>query len=508
MVKHLNANLHVMIALRNGVRYTKYSQRSSTQTGLFPQLALGRLAEGLVDFEMTARKPPATGLECSRSQPQENGLTSCHDHLNPDADDRLRWHDCCSLVHRPRVYHVVIEVRWRDGRSLQEPLRNANVSDRWTPDELHPTSDTKLQTTGDLLRGFRRARHLSQVALGIRAAVDNTAISRFENGRQLPHPADLRRLAAAMRLIADEQDVLIAALQRDLLARNAIPLGLHLTPDELIAVASEHVDRLRALRRLGLPRLAVTEAIRSVRWLRLLLRRTGSDGARKMLTTLLANALLEQCKSYTDYGLPADVLPEIDGLMAEQRLLARDAGDSKLELLADISLEAAFYLRRDYDNAHRVARHLMTNVSHLDDHWQREVVRANILNVGYLGDQEAKLPSVEELQAVVPDLGEMETGTFLLEGLARSQALLGRQEALTTIELAWSRLDRHRRLGTYSSIRAAQLARTELRSLQALGETTKSTYEQVAARGLTICREMQYTRYEEEIIVVLTAVLD
>jgi hypothetical protein len=310
-----------------------------------------------------------------------------------------------------------------------------------------------------------------------------------------------------MRLIDDERDLLLAALQRDLLTRNSIPLDLHLNSEELISLASEQVDHLRELRRLGLPRLAVTEAVRSARWLRLLLKRTVSKAARQMLMTLLANALLEQCKSYSDYGLPAEVLPEIDTIIAEQRRLAGDAGSPELELLADVSMEAAFYLRQDYGNAHRVARHLVAHLEHLDRNWQREVVRANILNVGYVGDREAKLPSVMELSGLVPNLGEAETGTFLLEGLARSQALLGRSEALTTVELAWSRLDRHRREGTYSSLRAAQLARTELRSLQALGETTKSNYEQAAARGLTICREMQYSRYEEEMIAVLAAVL-
>ncbi len=65
------------------------------------------------------------------------------------------------------------------------------------------------------LVSLRRMKNLSQAELGRRAKIHPSDVSRFESGMAVPYPGQLRRLARALGVSADQADSLLAeAIER------------------------------------------------------------------------------------------------------------------------------------------------------------------------------------------------------------------------------------------------------------------------------------------------------
>jgi transcriptional regulator with XRE-family HTH domain len=368
-----------------------------------------------------------------------------------------------------------------------------------------------LDTFGGLLRKYRLAKRLNQLALGTRAVLDNTTISRLETGKQLPSPGDFERLATALNLSPRDRERLTFALQQDLLQRKSIPSELYLqSSDELLFLTSEQVVSVQRLRLSGKPQLAAAEASRYAHWVRMFVKRSRSDTVREALLRTLADLLIEQSKSYWDYVFPSEVWQYATPLIAEQQQIATLIKDPKLALLPDLSKEAALYLSGSVEQAQIVCGRLLVERSRLGDQWQPEVLRAAAINAGYLQDETGIVRIANTIGRVLEEMGPSDpmVGTFLLEGLARGQGLVRNVKALETLERAWHFVEVGRQQGNYSSLKTVQLIRTQLKTLRAIGETDEAEYERLGLRGILLCDELGYARYRKEISDLLESYLN
>jgi transcriptional regulator with XRE-family HTH domain len=366
----------------------------------------------------------------------------------------------------------------------------------------------EAQPFGVLLRRRRRARRLTQVALGLRVSIDHSAISRFETGAALPSAADFDALCRALRVDAADREELTRALQRDTLRRHDLPRPLLLTGAELLAQAGEWLSAVRALRQAGQPHAAARTAAGQARWLRAVAGEAVGERVRIAVLRGLADLLMEECKAYLDYVVPQEAWSYTGPVIADLKRIAADVGDPSLRVVADVGEEGALYVSGAYEDAHLICRRILDE-RRPGGAWEGEVLRAAAINSGYLRD-ETELRRVDRRIRLALDRGEGDplTDAFLLEGLGRGQAFLGLPAALETLDEAQRLQDESRRHNTYSGLRAVQLIRTRLRALQALGVTDKTETERLAQRGLLLCEELGYHRYKLEIEQLLRAALD
>jgi transcriptional regulator with XRE-family HTH domain len=383
------------------------------------------------------------------------------------------------------------------------------AAQREPQDEAKVVEET-LDTFGGLLRKYRLAKGLNQLALGMRAFLDHTTVSRLETGRQLPSPGDFERLATALDLFPHDRERLTFALQQDLLQRKSIPSELYLQSDELLFLTSEQVASVQRLRLSGKPQLAAAEASRYAHWIRMFVRRSRSDTVRETLLRTLADLLIEQSKSYLDYVFPNEVWQYATPLIAEQQQIAEIIKDPKLALLPDLSKEAALYLSGSVEQAQIVCGRLLVERGRLGGQWQPEVLRAVAINAGYLQDESGIVQIANTISRVLEEMGPSDPmiGTFLLEGLARGQGLVRDDKALETLEKAWHFVEVGRQQGNYSSLKTVQLIRTQLKTLRAIGGTDKAEYERLGLRGILLCDELGYARYHKEILDLLESYLN
>ena len=163
-----------------------------------------------------------------------------------------------------------------------------------------------LASFGDLLRGFRRRSGQRQVDLGRSVYLDHSTISRLESGDRLPTVAELDRLAVALRLTEDERTHLRTAFERGVRDHYGVQSDVLLNSDECVIIAQGQLAEARQCRLLGNPQVAAAVAGRTMSWLRLMARRSSSQAARDALLRVAGEAVVEECKSYLDYLLPAD----------------------------------------------------------------------------------------------------------------------------------------------------------------------------------------------------------
>ena len=368
--------------------------------------------------------------------------------------------------------------------------------------------EPEAQPFGALLRRRRRARRLTQVALGLRLSIDHSTISRFETGDALPSAGDFDALCRALRVDAADREELTRALQRDTLRRRDLPRPLLLTGAELLAQAGEWLSAVRALRQAGQPHAAARTAASQARWLRADAGESVGERVRTAVLRGLADLLMEECKAYLDYVVPAEAWSYTGPVIADLKRIAADVGDPSLRVVADVGEEGALYVSGAYEDAHLICRRILDE-RRPGGEWEGEVLRAAAINAGYLRD-EAELRRVDRRIRLALDRGEGDplTDAFLLEGLGRGQASLGLPAALETLDEVQRLQNEGRRHNTYSGLRAVQLIRTRLRALQALGETDKTETERLAQRGLLLCEELGYHRYKLEIEQLLRAAID
>lgn len=370
-------------------------------------------------------------------------------------------------------------------------------------------SENTPKTFGSLLREKRRSKRLSQVALGIRSHSDNTTISRYETGRQLPNRDDFNRLATALQLSTIEKEEWSYILQQDILQNKSIPSELYLSPSEIIDLSEELVTSVRTLRLLGKPQMAAKEAVKHARWMRILLERARTETFRFSILRSLAYLLMEESKSYMDYVPSNEAWTCSKTIIREQRKIATQLTDPQIAMLADISTEAALYVSGNYEKAHVVCLRILEKLDDLDVQWQVELLRASAINAGYLGDEPGLYNIAKSIDKLLEGSALLDTNmrSFMLEGVARGLGALKNPQALPTVEKAWLLINHDRKQDIHSSLRTVQLIRTQLKVMQNIGDINVADFEKIGIRGIVISEELGYLRYSDEINSILNAIL-
>ena len=355
---------------------------------------------------------------------------------------------------------------------------------------------------GGLVRYYRKLKKLSQIKLSLEIFVDNSIISRIENGNLIPHRATVDRISEALKLSENEQNEFYHAYTQAIIAKEGLSIKqIYLNDDEAIKLASDHVRDTRKLRILGMPRLAVAKSEDRIELLNKLSVRTHNASARKELYKYLTQLLMEVSKSYMDYLLPREVWDFMEPLIKYQEKVAKEIQTPAALMMAEMSKEAALYVSKDYDKAHKIGIQLHSNLRHLDGYWHSEVIRASAINAGYMNDEKTVNNLTNDITYFVQEEGfndHMNT-SFLLEGLARAQGFVNDRRVLTTIEKAWRHIEYGKKAGNHSVFRTVQLIRTQLKIMQKLGINDVVTIEKIGKKGLILCEEMGYLRYEKEI---------
>jgi hypothetical protein len=217
-------------------------------------------------------------------------------------------------------------------------------------------------------------------------------------------------------------------------------------------------------------------------------------------------ALAEQSKSYLDYVTPQQVSVMTAALLSEQGAIVAHTRDQRLHQMHSMTLQGILYLQRAYGRAYELSIEIL-GMGALNPEWQPEQLRAAAINAGYVRDKRGLHEVTKQITHLIETSSELKSTevVFLLEGMARGQALLLEPECLTTLDRAWNELDRGRRAGEFSNLRLVQLIRAQLVALGKLGAALTNDDEHLGARGLVISQAHGYERHYHEISQLLAA---
>lgn len=364
---------------------------------------------------------------------------------------------------------------------------------------------------GILVRHYRKKSKMNQVTLGVRAGVDNSIISRIENGTFIPSIDIVEILASIFKLNEENKNEIYSAFGQAVLNKEGLIFEqIFLKDAEAIQLANDFVEDTRLLREQGMPKRAVAESAQRIQLIYELCKRANKELTRKILYQSLSRLLMEVSKSYMDYLLPDEVWEFMNPLIEHQRRIAVEIKDSSSLLMVELSKEAALYVHGNFYEAHKVGAELYSNIRILDSSWHSEVLRAMAINAGNLKEEDEVINLSNDIQYFILDSGYEDplNISFILEGLARAQGSVRNKNVESTIEKAWHFIDLGKKQGNYSPFRTVQLIRTQLRIMSDLESTDYTTVERLGQKGLILCEEMGYKRYESEILNLLKSMLN
>jgi transcriptional regulator with XRE-family HTH domain len=364
-----------------------------------------------------------------------------------------------------------------------------------------PPSGTNSQgraSFGTLLRSLRKRQQLRQLDLAERAFMDHTVVSRIETGAFVPDRAMLGNLLSALNLSAADRQWLEIVYGRTILSSRGVQSVAVVAIDALTQMALKARSLSVELRNKGDSGLAAQVAHDGGERLRQAICGLTDEVACDHLMAQFAELAYFEAKCYLDIvperAIPSIVLPAYQ----DYRSAACSLPVARRATLGGILAEGILYFGKYYDEADRVSKSLMaSNV--IDASWQPEVIRAAIINAGHLGDGVALQRHERTMRRVFDETPDWLDRVFLLEGLARAHAQLGKSRAVDELQQAWEMLEEIQRGGIYSSLRHVQVARTHLKANEQLGRRNEPDLERRAEESVLICRRYGYDRYEEEV---------
>lgn len=355
---------------------------------------------------------------------------------------------------------------------------------------------------GILVKYHRKKKRISQVSLAGDVGIDNSIISRIENGEFIPSKTTVEGIANYLRLNQSDKEELNSAFMQAILRREGLDnQRIFLNDNEAIQFAEEFISNIRTLRIQGMPKLAVAESEQKIDLLSIIGERSLNKNTRQQIFLLYSQLLMEVSKSYMDFLPPEEVWPYMTPLIERQKRAANETRDPTSIMMSRISEESALYVCKDYYLAHQIGKELYSNLNFLDKNWHSEILRATAINAGYLNN-ESELEQLEEdvtLFVQKDGYSDPMNTSFVLEGLARAQSSINSINVMGTIEKAWNYIELGKKTGKHSALRTVQLIRTQLKAMIETGDNSYVDFERLARKGLMLSEELGYTRYEKEI---------
>ncbi|MGH7929051.1 MAG: hypothetical protein ACREQV_14785 [Candidatus Binatia bacterium] len=221
---------------------------------------------------------------------------------------------------------------------------------------------------------------------------------------------------------------------------------------------------------------------------------TIDEHSRQTLSIELCELLFHEAKSYLDYFSP-EAISRLARPVANQLFMITDLyPTARNNLLSGLLREGLLYFDKQYSRADQVAREIFA--SEIESEWRPEIVRAAAINAGHLGDEISIHRHEKEIRRMIGAGVSSLDHIFMLDGLARSYARLGRPRAVDIIEEAWDvRLDST----SQSTLRYVQKIRAHLEVNDQLGRVHDSYLLAQTKSGLEIAQLMGYERYAEDL---------
>jgi hypothetical protein len=324
----------------------------------------------------------------------------------------------------------------------------------------------------------------------------------METGALLPDRATLDGLVTAMSLDSPSKQWLEISYSRTLLAFHGVRDHAVLATESIITIAAEALALATDMRDRGDSHMAAQVAHNAAQHLQSAINGAVSESAFLKITEQLAELRFREAKYYLDFLPERAMFNLVNPAYEQHQSLARILTNPRHEALGRILAEGILYFGKKYNDADKISR-LLLDEDGLDQLWVPEVVRATVINSGYIGD-EVGLQRKERLLRTTFDAAESKLDrVFLLEGLARAQAQIGKLRAIESLERAWVILDESEHVGVYSSLRHVQVVRAHLRATEQLHVPPDGELVRRANDALRVCKTLGYGRYEEEISAML-----
>lgn len=353
---------------------------------------------------------------------------------------------------------------------------------------------------GDVLRVLRDRRGLGQLYVAQELHVSAPTLSRWENGTKLPTKADVGELARALRLSDSERHILDSAWHRGVLLDLDLTSTLHVNGRGLAHVKGKlenSIDVTRELRRQGQPQLAFRIADQEAdETFAMLEGNIWSDKDSPAAIELLAELYLEIVKCALDYFPRRDVRNgALAQIMKSQGDAAQASGLDRVRVFRLLAREGIEWLSDNKAIAHGIGIELAESLSNVPNRWTAEVLRANAINGGAVGDEESLVrieQNVDTWRSADPTSAEE---VFVLEGLARGAGTFRLDSGLEVLREAWSIREKAAGEPGHSPLRYVQLARTEGLLYDQHRVRLESDAQTRLERAYEIARDNDYVRY-------------
>ncbi|MGH7929441.1 MAG: helix-turn-helix domain-containing protein, partial [Candidatus Binatia bacterium] len=355
--------------------------------------------------------------------------------------------------------------------------------------------NTSPKLVREAVRKIRRDRKLRQLDLANLVNVDHTLISRIETGRVTADPSLIKAIRAALQLSESEWKWLETCVARCALDNAGITEAAAIQHQDLLDISTASLRAAVELRSIGNSVLAANTTYPTARALSDTLATSSSENSRRALSAELCELLFHEAKCYLDY-LPPEGISRL-AVPVASRLFALIGSHptARNNLLGGILKEGLLYFDKQYSQADQIVRDIFA--LRIESEWRPEIVRAAAINAGYLGDEVSIRRHEKEMRQMITAGVSPLDHVFMLDGLARGYARLGKPRAVDIIEEAW---DVQLSSTVQSTLRYVQKVRAHLEVNDQLGRAHDTYLITQAKSGLKIARSMGYERYVQDLI--------
>lgn len=272
--------------------------------------------------------------------------------------------------------------------------------------------------------------------------------------------------------------------------------------DDLVESQYEQVKQIRKLWSGGSPREAVEIGTMLDTRLEEELERYVSSEHHTTLLELRSELLVELASSYSVALVPSDAVIQMNRIVEQQEAIAHELPKSaKPVALAAHTMGDAGYIQGEYAQSYQWFKR--SRESEKDKTRQIEIVRAMTLDAAYLKDTRQFEKRVAELEAALDKLHVSNPidQSLIVEAIGRGKALLGRADAVKTLEQDASLVAKAEAKGLSAIYRKLQLRRSQFLASLAL-EGDGVGHERIETEGNEIrlfAAEHGYFKYADEI---------
>lgn len=357
-----------------------------------------------------------------------------------------------------------------------------------------PRLTRSRRLVGEVVRKLRRDRHLRQLDLADLVNVDHTMISRIETGSISADPTLIRAIRTALCLNESEWKWLETCVAHCALDNAHVTEVTPIPNKDLLDISAVSLRAAVELRAIGNSALAASTTHPIARALHETFDSATDASSRQALSSELCELLFHEAKSYLDYLPPKGIAQLAKPVATQLFAIAELHPTARNRLLCGILREGLLYFDGQYRRADEVAREIFAGG--IDSEWRPEIVRAVAINAGHLGDEVSIYRHEKEIRRIIAAGATPLDQVFMLDGLARGYARLGRPRAVDTIEEAWGiALDST----SQSTLRLVQKIRAHLEVNNQLGRSHDAYLLGQAKSGLQIAQSMGYERYVRDL---------